>query len=300
MKKRRFADTDIELGAIGLGTMPLSGAYSDVTVEEGHALLEYCLELGIDLWDAANIYTNGVIHSEEVMAGVLKDNRSKVFVATKVGYVQKPGVTSGYQKGGHVIDCRPETLRQETEKCLRRLNVDTIDLMYMHRVDPEVPIEESIGALSEMVKEGKIRFLGLSECKVEDVKRADTVYKISAVENRHSFVHREVEAEMLPYLKQTNKTQVSFRCLAAGMLTEDTPFTRALKEFAAGKQATLSQLAFAWALAQGENCIPIQGTKNKARLLENAKAVDIVLTPQDLLEIDDIIEKYMDRSVNWG
>lgn len=279
MKYRKFANEE-QLSAIGLGCMSMSHAYGVPDDAESIETLHAALDLGINFWDTADVYGNG--KNEELISGVLRDNRDKIFIATKFGFrANADGRLSTF-------DGSPAYVKQAVEASLRRLKVDNIDLYYAHRIDPNVPVEEMVGAMAELVNEGKVRYLGLSEASANSIRRAHAVHPISALQSEYSLLTRDVEAEILPLCRELGITFVPFSPLARGLMTNslklnelgDNDFRKALPryqqehqdnneqlaagfaEIAAQKGCSPAQLALAWVLAQGENIIPIPGTKN--------------------------------------
>ncbi|WP_026486038.1 aldo/keto reductase [Caldanaerobius polysaccharolyticus] len=316
MRYRKLGKTDIELSSVGLGCIGMSAAYGRPNDEEIIATLKRALELGINFWDTADIYGNGA--NEELISKALVENRDKIFFATKIGFRLKDGYEDPFAPGSTYIDGSPRYIKEAAEKCLKRLKVDTIDLLYLHRVDSKVPIEESVGAMAELVKEGKVRYLGLSECTPEDLKRAYAVNPIAAVQSEYSLLTRDVEKEILPLTKELGITFVPFAPLNRGLLTnkidvnilDENDFRTGLPRFkgeyldnnqrlasefaaiAAEKNITPAQLAIAWVLAQDDNIIPIPGTKRRKYLEENAGAADVNLTAEDLAKIEEVLKKY--------
>ena len=311
MLYRKFGKTDINLPSIGLGCMGMSHGYGEPNDEESIATLEKAIEIGVTFWDTADIYGAG--RNEELIAKVLKPYRDKIFLATKFGFV--PGVDNKYAFG---FDASPKHMKLAVENSLKRLNTDVIDLYYAHRIDPNVPVEEMVGAMAELVKEGKVRYLGLSEVSVNSLRRANAVHPISALQSEYSLLTRDVEKEILPTCLELGITFVPFSPLARGLMTntldinqlKDDDFRKTLPRYqkenaenntslaqgfaliAKRKYCTPSQLALAWVLAQGEHIIPIPGTKRRTYLIENVGAIDMVLTRHDLAEIDELLAKY--------
>jgi aryl-alcohol dehydrogenase-like predicted oxidoreductase len=309
MKYRTFAKNE-QLSAIGLGCMSMSHAYGIPDDPESIRTLHLALDLGINFWDTADVYGNG--KNEELVSQVLTQNRNKIFIATKFGFRTDASarLTS--------FDGSPAYMRQAVEASLKRLKVDTIDLYYAHRIDPNVPVEEMVGAMAGLIKEGKVRYLGLSEASANTLRRANAVHPISALQSEYSLLTRDIEAEILPACKELGVTFVPFSPLARGLMTNtikvdqlaDNDFRKGLPRYqqehqenneklAAGfaeiakeKGCSPAQLALAWVLAQGDNIIPIPGTKKQDKLRDNAGSVDVIMTDGDKQHIDALLLKF--------
>jgi aryl-alcohol dehydrogenase-like predicted oxidoreductase len=316
MKYRKLGNTNEQLSAIGLGTMGMNHAYGEPDDQESFATLNLAIDLGINFWDTADIYAQG--ENEKLVSQVLVPNRNKIFIATKFGFRWDDNKTRPF-------DGSPAYLKTAVEQSLKRLRTDHIDLYYAHRVDPNVPIEETVGAMAELVKEGKVRYLGLSEASAASIRKAHLVHPIAALQSEYSLLTRDVEAEILPLTKELGISFVPFSPLARGLVTNtldvstlgDNDFRKTLPRYqekyaennkklaegfaalAASKSVTPSQIALAWILSQGEHIIPIPGTKKTKYLAENAGAVDVNLTPGDLTTIDELLKKYPDTGARY-
>lgn len=310
MQYRTLGKTGEKLSAIGLGCMGMNHGYGEFDDTESMATLHRALDLGINFWDTADMYAKG--KNEELVAKVLVPNRDKIFIATKFGFRWR-------EDGTNYFDGSVAHLKNAVEESLKRLKIDTIDLYYAHRIDPNVPVEEMVGAMAQLVKEGKVRYLGLSEASAASIRKAYAVHPIAALQSEYSLLTRGVEAEILPLLRELGISLVPYSPLARGLITatvqsrDQLPaddFRRTLPRFdednwdnnqrmvaafaelANAKNVTPAQLALAWVLAQGDDIIPIPGTKKRKYLEENAGAADVKLTPAGVQEIEALLQKY--------
>ncbi|HEX7117046.1 MAG TPA: aldo/keto reductase [Steroidobacter sp.] len=306
--RRTLGRQGLEVSAIGLGCMGMSDFYGPADHETNLAVLNHAIDIGVNFLDTADMY--GVGRNEELLGEVLRTRRSEVVVATKFGNVRAP--SGEFLR----IDGSPEYVRQACDASLKRLGIEYIDLYYQHRVDPKVPIEETVGAMAELVKAGKVRHLGLSEASAATLRRAAAVHPITALQSEYSLWTRDVESEVLPTARELGIGFVAYSPLGRGFLTgaiqskdqlapddwrrrnprfqdENVAVNRALVEavtqIAAEKGCTPAQLALAWLLHQGPDIVPIPGTRRIERLDENAAATRIELTGRDLDRIQQVL-----------
>jgi aryl-alcohol dehydrogenase-like predicted oxidoreductase len=286
--------------------MSLSGVYGASNDDEGISLIHEALDQGITFLDTSDAYGQG--HNEELLGKAISGRRGEVILATKFGNLGG--------RGGKVADGRPEYVVEACDASLRRLGVDVIDLYYQHRVDPAVPIEDTVGAMARLVEQGKVRALGLSEARPDTIRRAHAIHPIAAVQNEFSLLYRNEAEETLKTTRELKISFVAYAPLGRGLMTgviedqrnmadsdarrrhprfaaqnisQNLALVRSIEEIARERHCTLGQLALAWLLARGEDIVPIPGTKRKERLLENIGALSVKLTEEDLGQISDSI-----------
>ena len=303
--RRRLGHSDLEVSAIGLGCMSLSGTYGKSDDATSVALVRRALDLGVNFLDSSDMYGWG--HNETLLGEALQGRRRLAVLATKFGQVQNPG-------GHNLVNGRPDHVMAACDASLRRLRVDEIDLYYQHRVDPQVPIEDTVGAMARLVGTGKVRALGLSEAAPATIRRAHRVHPISAVQIEYSLLYREPAEETLAACRELGIAFVAYSPLGRGLLSgriqavEEIPeddrkrqhprfqgenfahnrrLVARVEEIARRHHATPGQLAIAWLLAQGEDVVPIPGTKRLAYLEENLGALDVRLSADDLRAVDE-------------
>jgi aryl-alcohol dehydrogenase-like predicted oxidoreductase len=307
MEERALGSGGLRVSALGLGCMGMSEFYGEGDEDESLATIARALDLGVTLLDTADIY--GPFTNEELVGKAIRGRRDRVVVATKFGIVRSE------DPAFRGINGRPEYVRRSCEASLKRLGTDHIDLYYQHRVDTDVPIEETVGAMARLVEDGKVRFLGLSEAGPETIRRAHAEHPIAALQTEYSLWSREPEDEILPTIRELGIGFVPYSPLGRGFLTgrfrtiDDLPeddyrrhsprfqgenfamnleLVARIEEMARTRGCTPAQLALAWVLAQGEDMVPIPGTKRRRYLEENLGAVRFELTPNDLARIDEI------------
>ena len=312
MKHRTLGKQGLDVSALGLGTMGMTMAYGPVSdKEQSIATIRRAYELGVTFFDTAELYGMGSGSSEQLLGQAVKDFRDKVVIATKFGFD-----LSDPQKIGLGLDSRPEHIREVTENSLRYLQTDHIDVLYQHRVDPNVPIEDVAGTVKDLIAAGKVRFFGLSEAGSDTIRRAHAVQPVSVLQTEYSIFERDVETAVLPTIRELGIGFVPYSPLGRGFLTStvkpgneypegdmrrfderwqgenydaNVKAIGQLRDLAESKGITVTQLALAWLLAQGEDIVPIPGTRNQTRLVENVAAVDVTLSQDDLDRVHQIL-----------
>ena len=305
MQKRKLGNSSLEVSALGLGCMGMNFSYAPFPEKKDViALIHEAVAQGVTFFDTAEVY--GPFTNEELVGEALAPFKGKVQIATKFGFKYEDGKIAG-------ISSRPETIRKAAESSLKRLRIDVIDLFYQHRVDPNVPIEDVAGTVKDLIQEGKVRYFGLSEAGANTIRKAHAVQPVAALQSEYSLWTRQHEAEIIPIIEELGIGLVAFSPLGKGFLTgkmdEKTQFAPIdlrnslprfteeariankalldlLQQFAEKKQATTAQIALAWVLAQKPWIVPIPGTTKLHRLSENNKAVDVILTAEELQEIE--------------
>ncbi len=306
METRKLGQ-ELEVSALGLGCMGMSEFYGKRDDTEAIATIHRAIDLGVTFLDTADMYGSG--DNEELVGKAIKDRRDAIILATKFGIVRSDDPNSRGFNG------KPEYVRQSCDASLKRLGIDTIDLYYLHRIDTEVPIEDTVGAMAELVQQGKVRYLGLSEAAPATIRRAQAVHQISALQTEYSLWSRDPEDEILPTVRELGIGFVPYSPLGRGFLSgqfkspDDFPqndyrrnsprfkgenfyknleLVERVKEIAQAKKVTASQLAIAWLLAQGNDIVPIPGTKQRQYLEENVVAAEITLTSEELKQIEAV------------
>jgi aryl-alcohol dehydrogenase-like predicted oxidoreductase len=309
MKQRKLGSGGLAVSALGLGCMGMSTAYGPADEAESIATIHRAIELGVTMFDTAEVY--GPFKNEQLLGRALQGRRGQVVIATKFGFRIENGAQTG-------VDSRPAHIREAVEGSLKRLGTDYIDLLYQHRIDPQVPIEDVVGVMADLVREGKVRFLGLSEAGVANIRRAHAVHPISALQSEFSLWERNLEAEILPVLRELGIGLVAFSPLGRGFLSgsarraEDYPpsdfrhqdprlqganfdanmaAAAVVSELAAARQVSPGQMALAWALHKGDDIVPIPGTKRRAYLEQNVAAAGIALSAAEIDQLDRALSK---------
>jgi aryl-alcohol dehydrogenase-like predicted oxidoreductase len=324
MQYRRLGKSSLVVSALGLGCMGMSQSYGTPDDQESTATIHHAIDRGITLLDTADMYGGGT--NEELVGRAVAERRNEVVIATKFGNMRQP---DGRFLG---VNGRPEYVQEACEASLKRLNLATIDLFYLHRVDTNVPIEDTVGAMARLIEQGKVRYLGLSEAGARTIRRAHATYPITALQSEYSLWTRDPEGEILAACRELGIGFVPYSPLGRGILTgqvrsadfgpkdfrrisprfqgenfqKNLQLVDRVEKVAGEKRCTPAQLALAWVLAQGPDMVPIPGTKRRTYLDQNLGALDITLTPADLRKIDEVLprgvavgarypEEYMNR-----
>ncbi|MQS39027.1 aldo/keto reductase [Streptomyces katsurahamanus] len=310
---RKLGTQGLQVGAIGLGTMGMTMAYGTGDEEGGTAAIHRAYELGVTLFDTAELYGMGTGSNERLLGRAVKGFRDEIVIATKFGFdLSDPQTFTGG------LDSRPEHIREVAENSLRHLDTDCIDVLYQHRVDPDVPIEDVAGTVGELIAEGKVRYFGLSEAGPDVIRRAHAVHPVSVLQTEYSIFERAVEAEVLPVVRELGIRFVPYSPLGRGFLTgvvkpaadypeddmrswddrwqpgnyeKNLAAVRELTALADAKHISVTQLALAWLLAQGDDIVPIPGTRSPERAGQNTAAAHVTLTPQNLDRIHRILPR---------
>jgi aryl-alcohol dehydrogenase-like predicted oxidoreductase len=308
MEQRKLGKSGLQVSAVGLGLMSMSGVYGKPDDNESIAVIHRALDLGATFLDSSDMYGWG--QNEELLGRALKGKRDKAFVTTKFGQVKNPA------GGGNLVNGRPEYVLEACDASLKRLGIDVIDLYYQHRVDPAVPIEETVGGMKRLVEQGKVRAIGLCEASSSTVRRAHAVHPLAALQSEYSLLYRQDAEAVLPTLRELGISFVTYSPLGRSMLTgsvktpadipdgdrrrdhprfQEENLTRnrelveRLESLAQEKGCTVGQLVLAWLLAQGSDIVPIPGTKRRERLEENVGAVNVKLSAADVKKISDAV-----------
>ena len=308
MEQRPLGKSGLTSSAVGLGLMSMSGVYGKPDDDESIRVIHRALDLGVTLLDSSDMYGWG--QNEELLGRALKGKRDRAFVVTKFGQVQNPA------GGGNLVDGRPEYVKQACDASLKRLGIDVIDLYFQHRVDPKVPIEETVGAMGRLIEAGKVKAIGLCEAAVPTIRKAHKAHPLTALQSEYSLLYRKEAEEALPTLRELGMTFIAYspigRSLLSGTvhsandlpegdrrlahprfqgdnLTKNVELLSKLEAIAKEKGCTTPQLVLAWLLAQGADIVPIPGTKRVARLEENAAATNVKLSAADVKRISDAV-----------